>query len=203
MKTVAYIRVSTVKQDLESQKLAVMSFAQKEKILIDEFQEITISSRKKEQRTHFDIMVSTLKEGDTLIVSELSRVGRSLGVIIEQINNFLQRRINFIAVKEGLRLLDGKQDMQAKIMVAMFGLLAEVERDLISERTKEGIANARQAGKTIGRPVGKKSKSKLDGKDSEIVGYLDKKVSKASIAKILEVSATTLSHYIKSRNLRR
>lgn len=199
MKTIAYIRVSTASQDLENQRLAILSYAQKEKIMIDAFQEIIISAGKKDQRDHFDIIINTLEAGDTLIVSELSRIGRSLGMIVEQVNKLLAKKVNFICIKEGLHLQEGKQDLQAKITIAMVGLFAEVERDLISERTKEGLINARANGKVIGRPKGKIGKSKLDGKEKEIKGYLDKKVSKASIAKILGVSSNNLQHFIKTR----
>lgn len=199
MKTIAYIRVSTASQDLENQRLAILSYAQKEKIMIDAFQEIIISAGKKDQRDHFDIVINTLEAGDTLIVSELSRIGRSLGMIVEQVNKLLAKKVNFICIKEGLHLQEGKQDLQAKITVAMVGLFAEVERDLISERTKEGLINARANGKIIGRPKGKIGKSKLDGKEQEIKGYLDKKVPKASIAKILGVSTNNLQHFIKTR----
>lgn len=200
MKTVAYIRVSTSSQDLESQRLAILSYAQREKIIIDSFQEIVISSRKRDQKDHFDIVINTLEAGDTLIVSELSRIGRSLGTIVEQVNKLLAKKVNFICIKQGLKLLDGKQDLQSKVIIATFGIFAEVERDLISERTKEGLVNARANGKIIGRPKGKIGKSKLDGKEQEIKGYLDKKVSKASIAKILGVSSNNLQHFIKTRN---
>lgn len=199
MKTVAYIRVSTSSQDLESQRLAILSYAQREKIIIDSFQEIVISSRKRDQKDHFDIVINTLEAGDTLIVSELSRIGRSLGIIVEQVNKLLAKKVNFICIKQGLKLLDGKQDLQSKVIIATFGIFAEVERDLISERTKEGLVNARANGKIIGRPKGKIGKSKLDGKEQEIKGYLDKKVSKASIAKILNVSTNNLQHFIKTR----
>lgn len=199
MKTVAYIRVSTASQDLENQRLAILSYAQKEKIMVDAFQEIIISAQKKDQRDHFDILINTLEAGDTLIVSELSRIGRSLGTIVEQVNKLLAKKVNFICIKEGLRLQEGKQDLQAKIIIAMVGLFAEVERDLISERTKEGLANARANGKIVGRPKGKIGKSKLDGKEQEIKSYLDKKVSKASIAKILGVSANNLQHFLRTR----
>ena len=201
MKTVAYIRVSTSSQDLENQRLAILSYAQREKIIIDSFQEIVISSRKRDQKDHFDIVINTLNAGDTLIVSELSRIGRSLGTIVEQVNKLLAKKVNFICIKQGLKLLDGKQDLQSKVIIATFGIFAEVERDLISERTKEGLVNARANGKIIGRPKGKIGKSKLDGKEQEIKGYLDKKVSKASIAKILGVSANNLQHYLRTRNL--
>lgn len=201
MKTVAYIRVSTSSQDLESQRLAILSYAQREKIIIDSFQEIVISSRKRDQKDHFDIVINTLEAGDTLIVSELSRIGRSLGTIVEQVNKLLAKKVNFICIKQGLKLLDGKQDLQSKVIIATFGIFAEVERDLLSERTKEGLINARANGKIIGRPKGKIGKSKLDGKEQEIKSYLDKKVSKASIARILGVSTNNLQHYLKTRNL--
>ena len=201
MKTVAYIRVSTGKQDLEAQKLAVMTYAQKEGFVIDEVREVVISSRKPDQRKTVDNLLDDLKAGDRLIVSELSRVGRSLGVIIQQINKLLAKRVDFIAVKEGLKLVDGKQDMQSKITVAMFGLFAEVERDLISERTKEGMTKAKQAGKRIGRPKGRRSASKLDGKEQEIALYLDKRIPVAGIARLMGCANGTLRHFIKSRGL--
>lgn len=86
-------------------------------------------------------------------------------------------------------------------MVTMFGLFAELERDLISQRTKDGLKRAVASGKKLGRPKGRTGKSKLDGKEKEIVGYLDKKVSKASIARILEVSPTTLNDFVKRKGL--
>jgi DNA invertase Pin-like site-specific DNA recombinase len=201
MKNVAYIRVSTEKQDVQSQKVAILEFCQKEKILVDMFREITISSRKKEQKQDFEQLVASLEEGDLLIVSELSRIGRSLGGIITQINALLSKKIHFIAIKENIRLEDGKQDLQSKIMIAMFGLFSEVERDLISQRTKDGLIKARESGKTLGRPRGSKGVCKLDGMEAEIQDFLKKGVSKASIAKILAVSPTTLRHFIQSREL--
>ena len=90
--------------------------------------------------------------------------------------------------------------MQTKVMVALFGLFAEVERDLISERTKEGLAAARR-GRLLGRPKGSLGRSKLDGKEGEIRMLLEKEVSKASIAKIVGVSSTNLRHFIRTRKL--
>jgi DNA invertase Pin-like site-specific DNA recombinase len=86
-------------------------------------------------------------------------------------------------------------------MIALFGLFAEVERDLISERTKEGLAAARAKGRLLGRPKGSLGQSKLDGKEAEIRLLLEKEVSKASIAKIVEVSRTALLHFIRTRKL--
>ncbi len=106
----------------------------------------------------------------------------------------------FIAIKEAIRF-EGKQDMQTKVMVALCGLFAEVERDLISERTKEGLAGARAKGRLLGRPKGLLGTSKLDGKEGEIRMLLEKQVSKASIAKIVGVSSANLRHFIRTRKL--
>ena len=86
-------------------------------------------------------------------------------------------------------------------MIALCGLFAEVERDLISERTKEGLATAKAAGKLLGRPKGTRGKTKLDGKEQDIQALLSKKVSMASIAKIMDVSRTALYHFIKTRKI--
>src|ERR1700712_5389675 len=107
--------------------------------------------------------------------------------------------LHFVAIKEGIRF-EGKQDMQTKVMIALFGLFAEVERDLISQRTKEGLAAARAQGRLLGRPKGSLGKSKLDGKE-EIRLLVEKTVSKASIAKIVGVSRTALHHFIRTRKL--
>ena len=91
--------------------------------------------------------------------------------------------------------------MQTKAMIALFGLFAEVERDLIAERTKEGLAAARAKGKKLGRPKGALGKSRLDGREQEIRLLLQKRVSKASLARIMDVSPTTLRHFVKTRRL--
>ena len=96
---------------------------------------------------------------------------------------------------------DGKQDLRTKVMIALFGLFAEVERDLISERTKEGLAAAKAKGKLLGRPKGALGTSRLDGKEQDIRALLGKEVSKASIAKILNVSRSALYHFIETRKI--
>jgi DNA invertase Pin-like site-specific DNA recombinase len=103
-------------------------------------------------------------------------------------------------MKEAIRF-EGQQTLQTKAMIALFGLFAEVERDLIAERTREGLAAAKAKGKRLGRPKGALGRSKLDGKEQEIALLLCKHVSKASIARIIEVSPTTLQHFIHTRKL--
>lgn len=200
MKTIAYLRVSTNVQDLGSQKLAILDFARKEGFGIDEFDEITISSRRSQQRDQLLDTIQGLNKGDRLVVSELSRLGRSLGQVIAIVDSLVKRKIRFIAIKEGIRF-EGKQTLQSKVMVTLFALFSEVERDLISERTKEGLASAKANGKLLGRPKGSLGRSKLEGREQEIQMLLVKGVSKASIAKITDVSRTNLLHFIRTRQL--
>lgn len=199
MKTIAYLRVSTTGQDLNSQRLAILDYAQKNQLQIDQFIQVQSSSRKSMKERSIEQLFSAVQYGDLVLVSELSRLGRSVGQIIQLLDELIKLRVRFIAVKENIQL-DGKQDIQTKMMVTMFGLFAEIERDLISERTREGLQNARDKGKNLGRPKGA-GKSKLDGKEAEIKVLLDKNIPKASIAKIMDVSRSNLLHFIKSRSL--
>lgn len=200
MKTIAYLRVSKDSQDVKNQRLAILEFARKEKMEVDDFVEITVSSRKSTKERKVDQLLEQLDTGDMLIVSELSRMGRSVGEIITTVDILVKKKIRFIAVKEGIRL-NGSQDMQTKVMVTMFSLFAEIERDLISMRTKEGLAAAKASGKKLGRPKGVLGKSKLDGREDEIERLLALGVSKASIAKITGVDRSTLYNFIRSRGL--
>jgi DNA invertase Pin-like site-specific DNA recombinase len=156
MATTAYLRVSTGTQDLANQKLAILEYARRKKFSINEFVEVQISSRKKPRQRGIDGMLERLAPGDRLIVSELSRLGRSLGQVIHIVDELVKRKIRFTAIKESIHF-EGKQDLQTKVMVALFGLFAEVERDLISERTREGLASDRQ-GPTAGPPEGRAGK---------------------------------------------
>ena len=122
MKTVAYLRVSTNEQDLSNQKLAILEFAQKEGFNIDEFVETTISTRRKKQQTQLDDAVQSLKKGDRLIVSEMSRLGRSLGQVIAVVDTLVKQRIRFVAIKEAIRF-EGKQSLQSKVMVDIVRLI--------------------------------------------------------------------------------
>ena len=198
-KTVACLRVSTGSQDLATQKLAILDFTQKRRFTVDAFIESRISSRKSPIERRIEEMLGTLQSGDRLLVSELSRLGRSLSQVLQIVATLIERKIRFIAIKEAIEA-EGKQDLRTKVMIAMFGLFAEVERDLISERTKEGLAAAKAKGKQLGRPKGALGKSKLDGKEQDIRVPLGKEVSKASIAKILYISRCAL-HFIKTRKI--
>ncbi len=200
MKTIAYLRISTTGQDCNNQRLAILDYAHQHKMTIDEFISIQVSSRKTLKQRRILELLDSLEPKDILLVSELSRLGRSVGQIIQMVDYLVKNQIRLVAIKESIEL-SGKQDIQTKVMITMFSLFAEIEQDLISERTKEGIAAARAKGKAIGRPKGALGKSKLDGKEEDIRLLLRKEVGIASIAKIMGVSRTALRHFIRTRKL--
>lgn len=180
-KIIAYLRISTQEQDLNSQKLELHEYAHKNNFKIDEFIEAEVSSRKTPVERKIDLILNKLLKDDLLIVSELSRLGRSVGQVIQIIDSLIKNGVRFIAVKEGIKV-DGKQDIQTKTMITLFGLFAEIERDLISERTKQGLNAARAKGRILGRPKGS-GKSKLDPFKPEIEALLKNGSSKTFIAK--------------------
>ena len=201
MRNIAYLRVSKLNQEINSQKLAILDYAQKREFKIHEFVEFNISSRRSPKERGLDLLLNKLKPNDKLVVSELSRLGRSLGQIIHIVDQLIKKKVSFVAIKESIEINGEKQNLQTKVMVALFGLFSEIERDLISERTKEGLAAARARGRLLGRPKGTLGKSKLDGNEEEIKLLLKKRVSKASIAKIFEISRPALYSFIKTRKL--
>jgi DNA invertase Pin-like site-specific DNA recombinase len=199
-KTIAYLRVSTGGQDLDQQKLAILDYTRRHRMLVADVVAIHGSAGRPTQREQLLGLIDSLQPGDRLIVSELSRLGRSLHQILQIVDRLMHQDIRLVAIKESIRF-ESKQNLQTKAMIALFGLFAEVERDLIAERTKEGLAAAKAKGRRLGRPKGALGKSKLDGKEAEIKLLLQKKVSKASIARIVEVSPMTLDHFIRTRKL--
>ena len=199
-KTTAYLRVSTGRQDLDQQKLAILDYARRHRMPVADVVEVHGSAGSPAQREQLLGLIDLLQPGDRVIVSELSRLGRSLKQILQIVDRLLCKEVRLVAVKESLRL-EGKQNLQTKAMIALFGLFAEVERDLIAERTKEGLAAAKAKGKRLGRPKGALGKSKLDGKEEEIKQLLQKKVSKASIARIVDVDPMTLENFLRTRKL--
>ena len=200
MKTVAYLRVSTRSQDLANQKLAILEFSQKRRFPIDQFIEsphlvAPESAPAPHRRNVGDARARRPAAGQRVVAAR-----PQLSQVIQIVETLVRRKIRFIAIKEAIEF-DGKQDLRTKVMIALFGLFAEVERDLISERTKEGLAAAKAKGKLLGRPKGALGTSRLDGKEQDIRVLLGKEVSKASIAKILDVSRSALYHFIETRKI--
>jgi len=200
MRTVAYVRISTGGQDLDSQRFAILDYAHRQGLTVHTFVEARVSSRRPVAKRGLDTVLAQVQPGDLILVSELSRLGRSVGQIIQLVDRLIKQRVQLVAIKENIRL-NGIQDLQTKVMITLFGLFAEIERDLIAERTKEGLAAARAKGRLPGRPRGVLGTSKLTGREAEIQSLLAKTVSKASIAKILGISRSTLHHFIQSRRL--
>ena len=159
-----------------------------------------MSSRRSLKERQINLLMDKLVEGDTLVVSELSRRGRSVGEVISTVDALVKRQVQLVSIKEGIRLQQS-QDLQSKVMVTLFSLFAEIERTLISLRTKEGLAAARASGQRLGRPRGKLGNSKLDGKKEEIQKLWKLNVSKSSIAKITGVDHSTLYHFLQTRKL--
>lgn len=197
-RTIGYLRVSTADQDLEKNKGDILKLANDLKLgghveWIEEKVSGTKDWKKRELGTAFD----TLKEGDTVIVSELSRLGRSTLQILEIMKAAKERGIAVHAVK-GNWSLNGT--MESKIVLTMLAMIAEIERDLISERTKEGLRARKEAGVILGRPKGP-GKSKLDEHKEEIVALLKNGSTKTHVAKKYGSSIPNLFNWLKKNEV--
>lgn len=201
-KTVAYLRASTDKQDLNNQKLEILEFARQRHLHVDEFIAITISSRTTNKQRRIDELLSKLADSDTLIVTELSRLGRSTSEVIALVNELVQRHIRVLILKQNLDLQQN-HDMTAKVMITLFSLFAELERDLVSLRTKEALAAKKSQGIRLGKPTGTVQASKFDPERLRIEELLSLGLSVRKIAKRLGYrNHIGLNTYIKKRNLR-
>jgi putative DNA-invertase from lambdoid prophage Rac len=197
----AYIRVSTDQQTVENQKFEILKFADQKKIHVGKWIEETISGTKKYQDRKLGKLLQSLKKEDILIVSELSRLGRNLMEVMSILHDCMEREIKVYAIKEGYEL---GNNINSKVLAFAFGLSAEIERNLISQRTKEALARIKSEGKTLGRPRGSLStQTKLTGKEEEIKELLSKKVAVSTIGRILGVHRLTVDSFIKTRNLRK
>jgi len=200
-KIIAYLRASTDKQDLNHQKLELLEFARKKSLAIDEFVEITISSRKTSKQRRIDELLSILNEGDTLLVTELSRLGRSTAEVISLVNSLALRNIRAIVLKQNLDI--SQQDMNSKVILTLFSLFSELERDLISLRTKEALASKKRQGQILGKPKGTIQKSKFDQHADKITELLEYDLSIRKIAKVLGYkSHIALNTYINKRKMK-
>ena len=194
-----YIRISTGKQDTENQRFEILKYANENKLGSVEFLEETISGRKSWKDRKVGTLVQELQKGDILIITELSRLGRSMLEVMELLSILLRKGVELHVVKNKQVL---KDDLHSKVFAMAFSIAAEIERELISQRTKEALARRKAEGKPIGRPKGSFSSS-LDKHREQIEEFLRKGVSISSIAKILEVPYGRLWDYVKRRGLKR
>lgn len=193
-----YIRVSSDKQTVENQRFEINNFCKRENLVIDGWIEETISGTKAYNKRELGKLLNKVKKDDLIICAELSRLGRNLFMIMEILNICMTKECRVWTIKDNYCLGD---DIQSKVLAFAFGLSAEIERNLISQRTKEALARKKAEGVTLGRPKGKKSsqeKYKLFGKEVLIQELLKNKISKRQIAKICKVDRNTLDRYIKT-----
>lgn len=190
-----YIRVSTDRQTTKNQKFEIKNYAKLHKLIINEWIEETISSTKRLDERKFGQLLLKMKKGDQLIVTELSRLGRNLMQIMKILHDCMEKDIKVYTIKEQYEL---GNNINSKVLAFAFGLSAEIERNLISQRTKEALARRKSEGMILGRPKGSKSSyTKLTGKEKEIRGYLNKKISHSAIARIIGVHRLTVSSFVK------
>lgn len=200
-KTVAYLRVSTDKQDLNYQKLKILEYARRHELHINEFIEVAMSSRQTSKQRRIDELLTQLADSDTLIVTELSRLGRSTAEVVALVNKLLQRNIRVIVIKQRLDI--AQHDMQSKIIVTLFSLFAELERDLVSLRTREALAARKSQGVKLGKPKGTIQASQFDKDRSRIEELLSLGLSVRKIARLLGYkNHIGLNTYVKKRQLR-
>jgi DNA invertase Pin-like site-specific DNA recombinase len=194
-----YIRVSTDKQTVDNQRFEIERFCLKNNLLIDEWIKETISGSKTPDKRLLGSLLEQVRSGDLIICSELSRLGRSLFMIMSILNQLMLNDVRIWTIKDNYRLGD---NIQSKVLAFAFGLSAEIERNLISQRTKEALARRRAEGKALGRPFGSKSSYvKLTGCEEEIKMLLDRNFTKTAIGRIFGVNRTTVEAFVRNNRL--
>ncbi|MGD9807762.1 MAG: recombinase family protein [Deferribacterales bacterium] len=197
MAVYAYIRVSTDKQDAKNQTYTVSSYVSDNGIGAVQYVEETVSGKKSWKQRKLADVIERLEAGDKLVVTEMSRLGRSMLEVFEIFSICISKDVEVHIVKSNHVL---KNDINSKVLTFAFSLASELERELISSRTKEALARKKAEGVKLGRPKGSQS-SKLDSKIDEIRILHNKGVNTTSIAKIFDVSQTAMRHFMKSRGL--
>ncbi len=193
-----YIRVSTDKQTTENQRFEIGHFAQKNGIIINYWFEETISGATDFSRRKLGKLLKKLTKNDILIASEISRLGRNLLQVMTILHYCLSAGAQVWTIKDNYRL---GSDIQSKVLAFAFGLSAEIERNLISQRTKEALGRIKSEGKKLGRPLGHCNKKlKLDGREKHIKELLKRKLPKAEIARQLKVNRSTLLRFLKTKD---
>ncbi len=195
MSVIAYIRKSTDKQSFEHQEYEIEQYAEKHNLKIDRWVEESISSRKELKKRQLGKLLEELQDGDILIATEISRLGRSLLEVMGILQTCLEKNCQVWTIKESYNL---KNDLQSQLLAVVFSIGVSIERSLLSQRTKTALDAKKAAGVKLGRPFGAESKKlKLSKNTKRIRDLLDKKVPKAQIARIMGVQKITLRRFIK------
>jgi putative DNA-invertase from lambdoid prophage Rac len=194
-----YIRVSTDKQTTENQRYELLKYADEKKLHIDRWIEETVSSTRRLTERKLGSLIEEMHAGDTLLVSELSRLGRSLLEVMSILHTLMEKNVKVYTAKERYEL---GNNINSKVLAFAFSLSAEIERSMISSRTTEALARRKSEGKRLGRPKGSLTRqTKLTGKEDLIREYLEKRISQTVIARLLDVNRLTLRRFIASRKL--
>lgn len=199
MTVYAYLRVSTDAQDVANQKHGLLEYANDSGLVPVVMFEDSASGRIPWRQRKLGEMLEKAEAGDTILFAEISRLGRSTLQVLEFLQAAAARGVS-VHITKNKMVMDGS--IQARITATVLGLAAEIERELISSRTKEALAKRKAEGVKLGRPRGEAKTLALDSKASQIKELLSKQVSKASIAKIVECSPQTLYLWLERRGLK-
>jgi len=191
-----YIRISTDKQSVANQQYEIEQFCKREKLRIDRWIEETTSGTVNPDKRQLGLLLKGVQKDDLIICSELSRLGRSLFMIMSILSHCLSVEVKIWTIKDNYRL---GNDIQSKVLAFAFGLSAEIERNLISQRTKEALARRKAEGKILGRRPGKAAKVRLSGHEKEIREMLEAGISKAEIGRRYGVHRQTVRIFIEER----
>ncbi|WP_311320647.1 master DNA invertase Mpi family serine-type recombinase [Capnocytophaga sputigena] len=195
-----YIRVSTDRQTVENQRFEIKNFCKKNNMKIDGWiSDEGISGTKDPEKRELGKLLEKAKAGDYILCSELSRLGRSLMMIMAILNECTKKKVNIWTIKDNYRL---DNDISSAVIAFAYGLSAQIERQLISQRTKEALARKKAEGVFIGRPKGSLSKKvKLTGNEDKIRKYIKQGMSQREISLKLKVSKGTVNRFIKREKL--
>ena len=190
-----YIRVSSDKQTVENQRFEISNFCKHQNLSIDDWIEETISGTKNYSKRELGRLLKKVRKDDIIICSELSRLGRNLFMIMEILNICMTKECRVWTIKDNYRLGD---NIQSKVLAFAFGLSAEIELNLISQRTKEALARKKAEGAKLGHTKGFRCRlnPKCANKHEWIIKELNKGTEKTVIAKKLKVSKTTFYRYL-------
>lgn len=194
-----YIRVSTNKQTMENQKYEIKNYAKQNNFKVNRWISETISGMITLEKRKLGAVIKVMKKGDILVCTEISRLGRNILQIMKILNLCMQKDIQVWTIKDRYKL---GADIQSKVLAFAFSLSAEIERNLISQRTKEALFRLRADGRKLGRYAGSKNKHyMLDDKKQEVIRLLTEKRTKRYIARYFGVSTTTIYNFMARHNL--
>lgn len=189
----AYVRVSTEKQDLDNQKKEIVRYANSKNIKIDNWVEEIISGSVSRKNRQLEELLSTLRSGDTLIITEVSRLSRTLLEILSIMEECIKKDIYVYSVKDGYTFNDS---INSTVLIFAFGLVSEIERKLISARTKEALISRKMEGKILGRPIGARpARNILVEQADEIKSMLVAGVKIKQICDLFGVSRNTFERF--------